>query len=73
MKTAEQLQKAIEIKSEELSKIQEKIESAQVWLDASSFMQSPDLFISVCNEKKSLQERENILQTQIKFLKWILE
>lgn len=78
MKSAEQLQKALQIKETELTVAQEKLADLQVWINANDALQKNNDagYKNLClflEEKNGYKTRVIQLETQIAFLKWILE
>lgn len=72
MKTQEQVQNALDIKQKELADLTARLADLQVWLDSSAFMGNEQMFISCVSEREEKQRREQELQIQITFLKWVL-
>jgi hypothetical protein len=72
MKSAEALENALQLKEKELKDLEARLADLQVWLDSSAFMGNEGMFISCVSERQEKQKRQNELQTQIRFLKWVL-
>lgn len=72
MKSAEALENALQLKEKELKDLESRLADLQVWLDSSAFMGNESMFISCVSERQEKQKRQNELQTQIRFLKWVL-
>ena len=73
MKTQKALTLALNKYTEELGKIQERLEWTTSWLDAANFMEVPELFIAQRKEKDDLLKRESEMEFKIRFVKWVLE
>lgn len=73
MKTQQTLKLALNKYKTELTNIRERIEACQIWLDAASFMQSPDLFVAQVKERDELRKRETEIDFKIRFTEWVLE
>lgn len=73
MKTQQTLNLALSKYKTELATIRDRIDACQVWLDAASFMQVPDLFIAQVKERDELRRRESETDFKIRFTEWVLE
>ena len=73
MKTEQTLRLALAKYKSEQATIGERLESCQMWLDAASFMQAPDLFVAQVKERDELRRRETETDFRIRFTEWVLE
>lgn len=73
MKSPEVIQKGLDKKNEELTRLRQRIHNVQTWLESASFMQNEELFVSSVKERDELRRREMELQAQIPLLEWILD
>lgn len=75
MKTQEQLESALRLKTEELSKATLRVEETDAWIAARNvFAVDGDtkFMEKLLTEKIEAQTRKLQLETQVSFLKWVL-
>lgn len=73
MKSLELIQKGLDKKNGELSRVRERLQNIQVWLEGAAFMQSQELFIASVKERDELRHEETRLTAQIPLLEWVLK
>ena len=75
MKTQEQLETALNLKTEELKKISLRLEETDAWITARNVFTidgDTKFMEKLLTEKIDAKERKLQLETQITFLKWVL-
>lgn len=76
MKTQEQLETALNLKTEELKKISLRLEETDAWITARNVFAidgDAKFMEKLLTEKIDAKERKLQLETQITFLKWVLQ
>ena len=76
MKTQEQLETALNLKTEELKKISLRLEETDAWITARNVFAidgGAKFMEKLLTEKIDAKERKLQLETQITFLKWVLQ
>lgn len=76
MKTQEQLETALHLKTEELKKISLRLEETDAWITARNVFSidgDTKFMEKLLTEKIDAKERKLQLETQITFLKWVLQ
>lgn len=76
MKTQEQLETALNLKTEELKKISLRLEETDAWITARNVFGvdgDTNFMEKLLTEKIDAKERKLQLETQITFLKWVLQ
>lgn len=76
MKTQEQLETALHLKTEELKKISLRLEEVDAWITARNVFAidgDTKFMEKLLTEKIDAKERKLQLETQITFLKWVLQ
>lgn len=76
MKTQEQLETALNLKTEELKKISLRLEETDAWITARNVFAvdcDTKFMEKLLTEKIDAKERKLQLETQITFLKWVLQ
>lgn len=76
MKTQKQLETALNLKTEELKKISLWLEEADAWITARNVFAADgdtNFMEKLLTEKIDAKERKLQLETQITFLKWVLQ
>ena len=75
MKTQEQLETALNLKTEELKKISLRLEEADTWITARNVFAidgDTKFMEKLLTEKIDAKERKLQLESQVAFLKWVL-
>lgn len=73
MSLSETIQKGLDKKNGELTRIRERLQKIQVWLEGAAFMQSQELFVASVKERDELRHEEIRLTAQIPLLEWMLK